>query len=630
MKRLFRGFAAVVAVAIIGAGVFISAPPASAATGWSQQSVPTAVALNGVSFGSNKIGVAAGLSGQAFRTTDAGATWKALSTGSAESFFAAKTMAGLCGTQALPADCIWLGGTNGTILFSSDSGASWCPQATGTKETVLGLDSAGPNDIVAVGTKGLVLRSANGGTTASKCGAAGKYDMLASGTTMTLRDVDNNAGTSSYIAGDGGTILEVTLSATQADQANVNKVSVVASGTTANLYGVTVVGAQSSSSPNQIWVVGDGGLIRMGTDTYGPTNPTTSSFTAQPSSTTQTLRDVASDQSNILTFYAVGDLGTIVKSTDGGQTWALDSSPTCQNLRSVDFGYGPNAGDERSWASGDRATMVQNVANASATAPDCSKARTGGNGYRMVATDGGIFTFGQRGFHGSTGDKKLNKPIVGGATDQSTYETYWMVASDGGVFTFPPDGPFYGSLAGVALASPAVQIAPTPTGGGYWIVLASGKVYPFGDAKHYGDLTTMGINANQPIIGMSVTPSGFGYWLVGKDGGIFTFGDAQFMGSMGDKHLNAPVIDLAPTPDGQGYFLVAKDGGVFTFGTADFKGSTGDKKLNAPVVAMLVNPAGSGYWFAASDGGVFTFGAADFLGSMGATKLNAPVLDLMS
>ena len=32
--------------------------------------------------------------------------------------------------------------------------------------------------------------------------------------------------------------------------------------------------------------------------------------------------------------------------------------------------------------------------------------------------------------------RHLNKPIVGGATDTSDYDGYWIVASDGGVFTF--------------------------------------------------------------------------------------------------------------------------------------------------------------------------------------------------
>ena len=251
---------------------------------------------------------------------------------------------------------------------------------------------------------------------------------------------------------------------------------------------------------------------------------------------------------------------------------------------------------------------------------------TGSSGYRMVAADGGIFDFGDRRFHGSTGSIKLNQPIVGGATDKSTFDGYWIVAADGGVFAF--NAPFFGSLGGQTLSSPAVEIEATPSGKGYWIVLADGKVVPFGDAKSFGDMS--GKPLNKPIVGMSVTPSGKGYWLVGQDGGIFNFGDAGFFGSTGGLKLNAPVIDLAPAVDNNGYYLLAKDGGVFAYGSAVFKGSTGSMKLNAPVIAMLVNPTGSGYWLAATDGGIFSFGSIDFLGSMGGKPLNSPVLDLIN
>jgi hypothetical protein len=269
-------------------------------------------------------------------------------------------------------------------------------------------------------------------------------------------------------------------------------------------------------------------------------------------------------------------------------------------------------------------TQDADVFDFEATAPPVKK--TGGNGYRMVSGDGGIFTFGERNFAGSTGDQKLNSPIVGGATDISDYDGYWIVAADGGVFTFGAE--FYGSLGGQKLSSTAAEIEPTPSGKGYFIALADGKVYTFGDANFAGDMS--GKKLNKPIIGMSVTPTGKGYWLVGADGGIFNCGDAGFFGSLGDKPLNKPIIDIAPAVDNKGYYLLGADGGVFTFGSADFKGSTGDKVLNAPVVAMLVAPTGAGYGLAARDGGVFTFGAIDFLGSMGGTKLNAPVLDLIN
>ncbi|MCZ7525889.1 MAG: hypothetical protein M5U14_05550 [Acidimicrobiia bacterium] len=54
-----------------------------------------------------------------------------------------------------------------------------------------------------------------------------------------------------------------------------------------------------------------------------------------------------------------------------------------------------------------------------------------GLGYWLVAEDGGIFAFGDAGFHGSTGAIALNQPIVG-MTPSPSGQGYWLVASDGG------------------------------------------------------------------------------------------------------------------------------------------------------------------------------------------------------
>jgi hypothetical protein len=64
----------------------------------------------------------------------------------------------------------------------------------------------------------------------------------------------------------------------------------------------------------------------------------------------------------------------------------------------------------------------------------------------MVASDGGVFGFGDAPFFGSPGTVHLNRPIVGMAATPDG-RGYWMVASDGGVFGFG-DAPFFGSLGG--------------------------------------------------------------------------------------------------------------------------------------------------------------------------------------
>ena len=77
-------------------------------------------------------------------------------------------------------------------------------------------------------------------------------------------------------------------------------------------------------------------------------------------------------------------------------------------------------------------------------------------GYWLVASDGGIFSFGDAAFYGSTGATTLNKPIVG-MTATPDGKGYWLVASDGGIFSFG-DAAFYGSTGATALNRPIVGL----------------------------------------------------------------------------------------------------------------------------------------------------------------------------
>jgi hypothetical protein len=77
----------------------------------------------------------------------------------------------------------------------------------------------------------------------------------------------------------------------------------------------------------------------------------------------------------------------------------------------------------------------------------------------MVASDGGVFSFGDALFHGSTGGLALNKPITALTTALNGYG-YTLGGSDGGTFSFG-SAVFSGSLAGTPPASPVVAIAST-------------------------------------------------------------------------------------------------------------------------------------------------------------------------
>jgi hypothetical protein len=249
-------------------------------------------------------------------------------------------------------------------------------------------------------------------------------------------------------------------------------------------------------------------------------------------------------------------------------------------------------------------------------------------GYWMVASDGGIFPFGNALAHsyGSTGNVRLNKPIVG-MTVTHDGNGYWLVASDGGLFPFGDAGGF-GSTGNIRLNQPIVGMAPTFSGNGYWLVASDGGIFPFGDAVQHSYGSTGGIHLNRPIVGMAPTPDGNGYWLVASDGGIFPFGDAGGLGSTGNIRLNQPIVAMAATASGAGYWLVASDGGIFPFGDAvqHSYGSTGGMRLNKPIVTMAATPSGNGYWLIASDGGVFPFGDALGLGSTGNIRLNQPIV----
>src|SRR5581483_10419844 len=258
--------------------------------------------------------------------------------------------------------------------------------------------------------------------------------------------------------------------------------------------------------------------------------------------------------------------------------------------------------------------------NAARTGADPSNPTPCSGGYWLVGSDGGIFSFGNAAFYGSTGSLHLNKPIVGMTTTPSRHG-YRFVASDGGIFSYG-DAPFYGSTGSMHLNQPIVGMAATPTGNGYWLVASDGGIFSYGDAHFYG--STGGMHLNKPIVGMTPTKDGHGYWLVASDGGIFAYGNAAFYGSTGNIHLNQPIVAMAATPDGLGYWFVAQDGGIFNYGNARFFGSTGGVALTTPIVSMTPTKTGQGYWFSSAGGSVYSFGDAGFCGSVGGTRLNAP------
>jgi hypothetical protein len=212
-------------------------------------------------------------------------------------------------------------------------------------------------------------------------------------------------------------------------------------------------------------------------------------------------------------------------------------------------------------------------------------------GYWLVASDGGIFSFGDSTFYGSipglglhpagSGQpNSLNAPIVG-MVPTVTRHGYFMVATDGGVFAFG-DARYEGSCPGIGgCAGAAVAVMPDHSGNGYWLVTATGSVYAFGDAPWYGAAPPSTV----PVVDAVARPDGRGYWLLYANGVIDGFGSGVNMGNpLGYVNAFNPAAAIFPTADGEGYWVATTRGDVFSYGNAPFLGGMSATALNGRII----------------------------------------------
>ncbi len=267
-------------------------------------------------------------------------------------------------------------------------------------------------------------------------------------------------------------------------------------------------------------------------------------------------------------------------------------------------------------------------------ATDPSPSPTPQHGYWLVGGDGGIFSFGSAQFHGSTGDLRLQRPVVG-ITPTSTDAGYWLDASDGGIFAFGNAG-FYGSIPGLGfgpagspgpgrkLNAPVVGMVPSSDGKGYFMVASDGGVFAFGDAHFAGSCPGIG-GCTGAAVAVMPDATGAGYWLVTSSGHVYTFGDAPYFGGPGSQ--GSVVTSAVRTPDGRGYWILFADGRVTGYGdAANLGGPIGAVGGADPAAALFATADGHGYWVSSATGAVFTYGDAKNDGGMSGVNLNAPII----
>jgi hypothetical protein len=213
------------------------------------------------------------------------------------------------------------------------------------------------------------------------------------------------------------------------------------------------------------------------------------------------------------------------------------------------------------------------------------------DGYWLDASDGGVFAYGDTQFYGSipglglhpagSGQpNSLNAPIVG-MVPSIDDRGYFMVASDGGVFAFG-DAHFAGSCPGIGGCSgAAVAVMPDASGNGYWLVTKTGNLYTFGDAPNFG------APGHGTVTSAVATPDGKGYWVLMSNGEVFPYGDAASLGSPSSANFNGlnAATAIFATSDGAGYWISSSLGAVFNYGDAPNDGGMSGTHLNGSIIA---------------------------------------------
>ncbi len=329
--------------------------------------------------------------------------------------------------------------------------------------------------------------------------------------------------------------------------------------------------------------------------------------------------------------------GVLLRSTDGGATWDVETALPLGSLAPTFNGYSGIGSSPigLSCATGSACVLAAGVAAYTTTDGGVGAPSAPNDVHAVGAPGAAVVTWAP--------------PLIDGGAPASSYV---VVASPGGSsFTVPAsateavvtglsDGKSYTftvqavNVAGAGPASSASNPA-VPSPAGYWSVGADGGIYAFGSASFAGSLPGDHVVPNAPIVGVAPTPDGGGYWLADAKGGVYAFGDAKFLGSLpGDKLAPfGSIVGIVAAPGGSGYWLVSSEGFVYAFGDAVFVGPTVPSKDGiTSIVGMASAPDGGGYWLVSADGGVYAFGSARFSGSLPGDHVvpSAPVVGMAS
>ena len=387
-------------------------------------------------------------------TTNGGATWVASPSLPNTQTLNPPLDAVSCGS---PTTCVAMGGSSS--LVSSDGGSTWTPEPVPTG--VIGVNGVSCSDgthcvaVSYVTTDGAGTPIPPGILVSTDGGSSWAADSTVSPDLVELLAVSCPTSTACTAVGDSGTYIGTSPSSiggvvlqstdgggswsTASLPAGTSQQAGVSCPTAATC---TSVGLNTTNGP---LIIGQQGGGAAPTSTVATASPP-SSVHGQAVSLSATVTSTAGAPTGVVTF-AVGPTVLCTASlSDGTGTCQGTDAPV--GTDTVDATYAGNAD-----FLGSSASTSVTVSPAAPTPPPPPPPTPG---YWLVASDGGIFAFGDARFHGSTGGSPLNEPIVGMAAT-SDGGGYWLVASDGGVFTFG-DAVFQGSMGGTPLDEPIVGL----------------------------------------------------------------------------------------------------------------------------------------------------------------------------
>ncbi len=334
---------------------------------WNSLTPPTTLGINQICVaGSANSLICVGDNGLMYLSGNGGASWSAVNSG------VAMNLNDICFVDQFNGWCV---GAGKTIIRTTDGGASWSPQfVSGPYSDLIGVFFLDANLGWAAGTGGTMLRTTNGGASWSRSMSVGTSQDM---NKVVFLDPDNG-----YACGESGTLLHSTNGG--------NAWTPLSSGTIYGLEGIAAAG--SGSSGRVLAAVGVfGSIVRAALP---------SGFAGVVTGNRNTLNAIAGAGASAV--WAVGDAGTIIASTNAGNTWISQTSGATLPI------YAICAADaQRAWACGAGGLLLRTTNGGGSWSP----APTG----VTVALNGVDFAGSNTGFAVGSGGRIL-KSTDGGAT----------------------------------------------------------------------------------------------------------------------------------------------------------------------------------------------------------------------